>query len=115
MRACIFIGEILMVHTYFMNGYYIAIDSNSGAVHSLDKPAFDLLNKFTEKLPEKCPEDIIDELSEEYSRNDIEEIYSELLELQKAGQLFSEDDYERFTGMMKGAPIKSMCLHIFVP
>ena len=78
MRACIFIGEILMVHTYFMNGYYIAIDSNSGAVHSLDKPAFDLLNKFTEKLPEKCPEDIIDELSEEYSRNDIEEIYSEL-------------------------------------
>ena len=111
MRACIFIGEILMVHTYYMNGYYIALDANSGAVHSLDKPTFDLLNKFTDKLPEKCPENVFDELSE-YPRAELEEIYSELLELQKSGQLFSDDDYERFTDLMKGAPIKSMCLHI---
>ena len=111
MRACIFIGEILMVHTYYMNGYYIALDANSGAVHSLDKPTFDLLNKFTDKLPEKCPENVLDELSE-YPRAELEEIYSELLELQKSGQLFSDDDYERFTDLMKGAPIKSMCLHI---
>ena len=101
-----------MVHTFYLNGYYIALDVNSGAVHVLDKLCFDLLNKFEEKLPEKFPEDILEELSKEYSEEELIEVYGELLELQKAGQLFSEDDYERFTDMMKGAPIKSMCLHI---
>lgn len=101
-----------MVHTFYLNGYYIALDVNSGAVHVLDKLCFDLLNKFEDKLPEAFPEEILDELSKEYDRNELLEVYSELLELQKAGQLFSDDDYERFTDMMKGAPIKSMCLHI---
>ena len=101
-----------MVHTFYLNGYYIALDVNSGAVHVLDKLCFDLLNKFEDKLPEKFPEDILEELSKEYSEEELIEVYGELLELQKAGQLFSEDDYERFTDMMKGAPIKSMCLHI---
>ena len=101
-----------MVHTFYQNGYYIALDVNSGAVHVLDKLCFDLLNKFEDKLPVECPQEIVKELSAEYSEQDILEIYSELLSLQKAGQLFSEDDYERFTDMMKGAPIKSMCLHI---
>lgn len=101
-----------MVHTFYLNGYYIALDVNSGAVHVLDKLCFDLLNKFEDKLPEEFPKEILDELSKEYSREELLEVYSELLELQKAGQLFSEDDYERFTDMMKGAPIKSMCLHI---
>ena len=101
-----------MVHTFYLNGYYIALDVNSGAVHVLDKLCFDLLNKFEDKLPEEFPADILEELSKEYSREELLEVYSELLELQTAGQLFSEDDYERFTDMMKGAPIKSMCLHI---
>ena len=101
-----------MVHTFYLNGYYIALDVNSGAVHVLDKLCFDLLNKFTDKLPEEFPVEILEELSAEYSKEELLEVYSELLELQKAGQLFSEDDYERFTDMMKGAPIKSMCLHI---
>lgn len=101
-----------MVHTFYLNGYYIALDVNSGAVHVLDKLCFDLLNKFEDKLPEEFPCEILDELSAEYDREELIEVYSELLELQKSGQLFSEDDYERFTDMMKGAPIKSMCLHI---
>lgn len=101
-----------MVHTFYLNGYYIALDVNSGAVHVLDKLCFDLLNKFEDKLPEECPSEILKELSGEYPEQDILDVYGELLSLQKAGQLFSEDDYERFTDMMKGAPIKSMCLHI---
>lgn len=101
-----------MVHTYFLNGYYIALDSNSGAVHVLDKLSFDILNNFEDRLPEEIPSDIVDKYKKDASEEDIREIYSELLSLQNAGQLFSEDDYERFCTMMKGAPIKSMCLHI---
>ncbi|MBR6656596.1 MAG: thioether cross-link-forming SCIFF peptide maturase [Oscillospiraceae bacterium] len=101
-----------MVHTFYLNGYYIALDVNSGAVHVLDKLCFDLLNKFEDKLPKDFPSEILEELSKDYSKEELLEVYAELLELQAAGQLFSEDDYERFTDMMKGAPIKSMCLHI---
>ena len=28
------------------------------------------------------------------------------------GQLFSDDDYEKFANLMKGAPVKSMCLNV---
>ena len=55
-----------MVHTFYLNGYYIALDVNSGAVHVLDKLCFDLLNKFTDKLPEEFPAGILDELAKEY-------------------------------------------------
>lgn len=101
-----------MVHTFYLNGYYIALDVNSGAVHVLDELTYKILNKFSDKLDENCPEWLVEEFSSEASESEIKEIYSELLSLQNAGQLFSEDDYERFTCMMKGAPIKSMCLHI---
>ncbi len=102
-----------MIHTFYLNGYYIALDVNSGAVHVLDELTYKILNKFSDKLDENCPEWLVEEFSCEADECNIKEIYSELLNLQNAGQLFSEDDYERFTCMMKGAPpIKSMCLHI---
>ena len=101
-----------MVHTFYLNGYYIALDVNSGAVHVLDELTYKILNKFSDKLDENCPEWLVEEFSSEASESEIKEIYSELLSLQNSGQLLSEDDYKRFTCMMKGAPIKSMCLHI---
>lgn len=101
-----------MVHTFYLNGYYIALDVHSGAVHVLDKLTFDLINKFDEKLPKEMPTKIFEELLKGYDREELLEVYSELLNLQENGQLFSDDDYEHFTEMMKGAPIKSMCLHI---
>ena len=54
-----------MVHTFYLNGYYIALDVNSGAVHVLDKLCFDLLNKFEDKLPEEFPADILEELNKQ--------------------------------------------------
>ena len=29
-----------MIHKYFLNGYYIVIDTNSGAVHIVDELAY---------------------------------------------------------------------------
>lgn len=112
LRARIFMEKIRMVHTFYLNGYYIALDVNSGAVHVLDELTYKILSKFSDKLEEECPEWLLQEFSSEAPEAEIKEIYSELLGLQHAGQLFSEDDYEKFTCMMKGAPIKSMCLHI---
>ena len=41
-----------MVHTFTSLGVRVAVDVNSGAVHVLDKPAYDLLaDEQQEKLP----------------------------------------------------------------
>jgi uncharacterized protein len=42
----------------------------------------------------------------------LRESYAEIRELYKKGQLYSKDDYAPFAKMLKGAPIKSMCLNI---
>ena len=101
-----------MIHQYELNGYYIVLDTNSGAVHLLDKPSYDLLAQFDQPLPDSCPPAIIQKLEGEYSREQILECFAELKELQDAEQLFSQDDYAPFAQMMTSAPIKSMCLHI---
>lgn len=101
-----------MIHTFYLNGYYFAIDVCSGAVHLLDKLAYDMLNMLDENMQKECPENVIDALKEEFPLEDITGTYSELYSLYIAGQLFSKDNYEQFTDMMKNAPIKSICLHI---
>ncbi len=48
-----------MIHKYFLNGYYIVIDTNIGAVHIVDELAYSLLDFFREKLMGECADEII--------------------------------------------------------
>lgn len=102
-----------MIHKYKLNGYNIALDVNSGAIHIIDDISFDILdlldnNNFTENIDSK----IIKNLVPTYNKKDIIDSYNELYNLYKNGQLFSEDEYEPFTKMMKDSPIKAMCLNV---
>ncbi len=102
-----------MIHKYFLNGYYIVIDTNSGAVHIVDELAYRLLDFFTEKLKGECPEEIISTLvNEGFDKQDIIDTYAELKALCDDDSLFSEDTYRPFADMLTEAPIKSMCLNI---
>ena len=47
-----------MIHTYRLGGYNIAIDVNSGAVHSLSDAAYDVLENITE-ISGCCPESVL--------------------------------------------------------
>lgn len=68
-----------MIHKYFLNGYYIVIDTNSGAVHIVDELAYRLLDFFTEKLKGECPDEIISTLvNEGFDKQDIIDTYAEL-------------------------------------
>ena len=61
-----------MIHKYFLNGYYIVIDTNSGAVHIVDELAYRILDFFTEKLTGECPDEVIVTLENEgFDRQDI--------------------------------------------
>lgn len=102
-----------MIHKYFLNGYYIVIDTNSGAVHIVDELAYRILDFFTEKLTGECPDEVIVTLENEgFDRQDIIDTYAELKALCDDDSLFSEDTYRPFADMFTEAPIKSMCLNI---
>ncbi len=100
-----------MIHLFENNGHFIALDVNSGAVHLLDKPAYDLLSLLDDVRQGNCPSEIKASLPQ-YDESLLDDIYRELVELKDAGMLFSEDDYEPFADMMGPSPLKAMCLHV---
>ncbi len=97
-----------MLHKYELNGYRIAIDANSGAVHVLDKLAYDLLDYASFDMPKNAPE-------EAYSlgaKEEVDTCWGELCELRDRGELFCPDDVRLTTFKTAFAPVKSMCLLI---
>ncbi|WP_085833368.1 thioether cross-link-forming SCIFF peptide maturase [Clostridium merdae] len=101
-----------MIHKYYLNGYYIVLDTNSGAVHLFDELPYLMLEFFKDSVPEQQPEDLKKSLLGRFSESEINEAYEELLELYRSGQLYSEDEYEQFCDMLRDAPVKSMCLNV---
>lgn len=102
-----------MVHTFTSLGVRAAVDVNSGAVHILDQPAYDLLACLSGPMGDSCPDEVAERLP--YDRSVVDEAWSELLELQREGLLFTADDYidpEAAALMQKDAPIKALCLHV---
>lgn len=101
-----------MVHTYQLNGYYIAVDTGSGAVHSLDECCFALLSAFSDGLPRQMPSVLPGYLSQRFQREELEEAFCELTELTESGSLFSADSYSALTYVPELSPVKSMCMNI---
>lgn len=103
-----------MVHTFTCLGAYIAVDVNSGAVHVLDKTAYDVLSLLDSAMAEYCSDEIYGRLPE-YDRATVDGAWAELLELQKSGLLFTDDNYidpAAAVLMQQDAPVKALCLHV---
>ncbi len=103
-----------MVHTFECLGVYVAVDVNSGAVHVLDKTAYQVLRLQNQPLEEHCPEQLYAQLPE-LSREEIDGAWAELLELQNNGLLFTDDNYidpAAAVLMQQDAPVKALCLHV---
>ena len=101
-----------MIHKFYLNGFYIVLDVNSGAVHVVDQLSYELLDGLKAPLSDRCPEEVAERLRAAYSEVEIQEAYAELYELYQNGFLFSADDYAPFAEQMGPAPVKSMCLNI---
>ena len=103
-----------MVHTFTSLGAYIAVDVNCGAVHVLDKTAYDLLCLLSGPMEEICPDEVAAQLPQ-YARAEVNGAWEELLVLQKQGLLFTDDNYidpSAAALMKQDAPIKALCLHV---
>ncbi len=101
-----------MLHRYTQGGYNIVLDVNSGAIHVMDKLGYDMAGDLDAPMAEKCPVEIIEKYSAEYPVSDIEETYNELYSLYKKGELYDNDDYEKYASLTALSPVKAMCLHI---
>lgn len=100
-----------MVHKFKQLGYNIVIDSDSNAVHVMDDCAFDMLDFLNPPMTEEMPGEIFAKLPK-YSDGELREAYGELYALYNDGELFAEDDYEKYSDTMVKSPVKSMCLNV---
>lgn len=126
-----------MIHAYKNNGYDIVLDVNSGSVHVVDDVVFDLVTVIEDLLVEKfgtaqIPEEdegktdselgkeitakvsTISDIANKYSKEEIEEAVSDILELRAAGVLYTDDVYENYVDDFKSRDtiVKALCLNI---
>ena len=103
------------------------MDVNSGAVHAVSDPAFDILSFFeNHRSDDFDPLDVLFEkrdntpteasaiksLSQKHDEAALQEAFDELKELAASGLLFSKEDTLMELGAeTRGAVIKAMCLH----
>lgn len=100
--------DMKKIHKFYLNNKYIVLDVNSGAVHVVDKIAYDLIDFFEDT----SLEDIENKLKDKYSKNDIYEAYDEIVKLKEEGLLFSEGvDFSGFSYNSQNV-VKALCLHV---
>lgn len=100
-----------MVHQYKSGGYNIVLDVNSGCVHVVDDITYDIISLFEEKSEDEIIK-ILCGRGEDPS--EVKEAFSEVSDLVRAGELFSDDIYEQLASSFKDKSnvVKALCLHI---
>ena len=106
-----------MIHQYKLGGVNIVLDVNSGAVHTVDDVAYDMIALF--ETVEK--DALIGEIYARYrdaegiTEADTAECWEEIAALKAAGQLFSPDTFRPMAGELKARSsgvVKALCLHV---
>jgi uncharacterized protein len=95
------------IHRFHQNGMYIVLDVNSGAVHVVDKIAYDALAVF-----DGTNDDAVRAaLAGEYGADAVAEVLAELKGLVAEGRLFAPA--VEVPALIDDAPlVKSLCLHV---
>ena len=104
-----------MVHVFKIDDTNVVLDVYSGAVHTTDDTAAEMLKVMGDNPPESetLPEYIKEALSNKFSIETLSEAYSDIRELYKEDMLFSEDSYADIAAKWnKKSVVKAMCLHI---
>ncbi len=90
-----------------MNGLYLLLDINSGAVHSIDKLVYDIMDTFDGHNDREVSQ----ALAGRYEQTAIAEALAELHELSREGTLFSPS--LTVPARLNEKPlVKSLCLHV---
>ncbi len=103
-----------MVHSFTMNGSYIVLDANSGAVSLIDEMTHALLQATNYQKPasKELPAELSGKLPQ-YEKEDLAETWAELYELAEEGVLYARDPYAEIAKHPRNdSVVKAMCLHI---
>ncbi len=103
-----------MIHCFSMFGNNIVIDVYSGCVHIMEDPAFELSKYYGEHGFEKNG---LSEAAKSFccgiGEDELKEAYAELSELEKNGELFTDDCYDAVArNIRKSSVVKALCIHI---
>lgn len=103
-----------MIHQYKLNGHNIVLDTFSGAIHSVDDVAYDVISMMNRNTDEQT---IINELSAKYAidKQEIIDCLADVNELKAQGKLFTSDTFSPIATAFKqksGNVIKALCLHV---
>ncbi len=105
-----------MIHQYKMCGYNIVLDVFSGSVHVVDDVAYDIISM----IKTASEDEIVRAMTEKYkdredvTEDEIRECIGDIQELEKSGQLFSEDAYAEIAKNYRrnNFNVKAICLHV---
>lgn len=105
-----------MVHQYKLNGYNIVLDTASGSVHTVDEVAYDIIEMYKTHTRKQIVEEILKKYAAlpDVNENEIIECIEDVEALERAGKLFSVDEYEELACNYKNNSkvIKALCLHV---
>ena len=105
-----------MIHAYKLNGYNIVLDVFSGAVHSVDEVAFDVITMYENHSKDEIVKEILSKYgeSEKITEQDVFDCIDDVEELKSQGKLFSQDEYadKAFDFKNRNTVIKALCLHV---
>ena len=105
-----------MVHQYRQNGYNIVLDVFSGAVHSVDDLAYDVIAMFENS----STGEIVSAMLEKYAadpdidEDEVRDCIADVQELKEKSQLFTKDCFQDHACDLKNnnKAIKALCLHL---
>ena len=104
-----------MIHQYKLSGYNIVLDVCSGSVHVVDDVAYDIISEFESKEKDIIVAEMLEKYSNDATKDEIEECYSQIVELKDNGKLFAPDTFEPMANKLKektAGVVKALCLHI---
>ena len=99
-----------MVHQFKNNSCAIVVDSASGAVHSVDDVAYDVIAMYEDHTEDE----IVREITEKYGigEDEVKECLDDVRELIDEGLLFSEDEFRDLPPKDRKSSVKALCLHV---
>lgn len=103
-----------MIHQYKFGDLNIVLDVCSGAIHTVDDIAYDMISMFENHDRDS----VIGEICRKYPdvpEDEIWECYDQIAQLKEDGKLFVKDSFETMAGALKAKTsgvIKALCLHI---
>ena len=90
----------------------MVVEVEGSAIHVMEKLSDMICEKLTPPLQKQGPQELLKIFSDEFLPDEIIEAYDELFVLFQNGELFSEDDYQKFDSITSLSPVKALCLHV---